>query len=179
MRVFSFLGTLTFLLTSGLAMADVSGGSQPGDGDHGHDDDCPACHEKTKTVCLNLMCNYTFKYGDKERTCTAAAVFDKKVTKDGGEVSDVSGKDDAVKMEVSCEGYPIWNPPARRFTDLLGTRIQGQQGPDPAISLPRGVLHSSEEGKGAGHYSYSTLELNTQDGFKRAHGSCFIWSGNP
>ncbi len=175
MRNVTFAAALCIVFGSGMAMADTRGEGGGGGDDH----DCPACHEKTKPVCMNLKCDYKFRHHDKDINCAVVTVFNKTVTEDGGEVSDVSGKDDDVKMEIACEGTPIWNGPARRFTDLLGTRIQGEQGPNPAITLPRGVLHSNEDGKGAGHYSHSRLELQTDEGWKRADGACFIWSGNP
>lgn len=168
MRSYAILGMLAFLIGSanaGIARADG--------------DQCPDCKPPTKPVCFNLVCSYQFDGWDKHASCKVAATFVKDVTKDGGEVTDDSQDDNNPRLEVSCDGIPIFNNSARRYTDLLGTRIQGQEGPDPAVTLPRGELHTGPDGISGGHYSYSTLELDDDTLRRSAKGSCFIWTGYP
>jgi hypothetical protein len=102
-------------------------------------------------------------------------------TIDGGEVQDDSTDSNNPQMQVSCDGTSIFGPSGtHRFTDLLGTRIQGQMGPNPALLLPRGALHTGAEHDTSGsHYSQSMLELRGEDGPSRAYGKCFIWTGAP
>jgi hypothetical protein len=129
------------------------------------------------------MCTYDFGHhvvvnddGHYARSCTVSATFRKDVTLDGGEVQDDSNGENHPQMQVECDGRVIFGPSgAHRFTDLLGTRIQGQSGPTPAVLLPRAALHSGADGQSGSHYSQSILEV----GGERARGSCFIWSGNP
>lgn len=178
MRALLFLGVLAFALGAAPARADgIAGG---GDDDHHH---CPHCNPETKEVCFNLVCHYDFDEDHDQdhhrRHCTAAATFKKRVTEQGGEVSDNSKPEDDVKLEVKCEDDHFDPRPGRRFTDLLGTRLQGEQGPTPAILLPRSELHTGPGDKNSGHYSKSVLELDTNKGFRRGEGECFIWTGFP
>jgi hypothetical protein len=152
-------------------------------GDH----DCPSCEDPTREVCFNLVCHYDFDHdnafvddqGESHERCTAASTFKKAVTVDGGEVQDDSTLENNPQLEVVCGGKKIFSSGAHRYTDLLGTRIQGLTGPNPAVLLPRGELHSGAEGQSGSHYSPSTLELAGKKGFARAKGTCFIWTGTP
>jgi hypothetical protein len=164
------------------------GDQHPSDGDQHPGQTCDKCKVPTRDVCFNLVCHYDFDEdvkisGDEDhiRHCTAASTFRKDVTLEGGEVADDSGREDDNNptLEVSCNGRKIWGNSAHRYTDLLGTRIQGQTGPNPAITLPRGELHSGPDHRSGSHYSRSTLELDLGEKVVRAKGSCFIWTGAP
>ncbi|MDR3607190.1 MAG: hypothetical protein P4M08_07410 [Oligoflexia bacterium] len=175
MKKFVLLGILALSFGSIAAKAD--------------DHPCPGpdCRPPTKDVCFNLMCIYNSEdhiADHDDKSCTVASTFVKEVTLDGGEVIDDSDRDDSDRdnvttLEVSCGGKVLFDNSAYRHTDLLGTRIQGQEGPTPAITLPRGELHTVESGQGGGHYSWSTLEFQTEERFKHLDGSCFIWAGKP
>lgn len=181
MRSFVVLGILAMALGSSFAFAN-DGGQQGGgqqDGGQQGGPGCPDCAPETEEACFNLVCNYEFEPSSGVRKCSVASTFVKDVTKDGGEVVDNSDWKNNPIFEVSCDGEKIFNNRARRFTDLLGTRIQGESGPTPAILLPRGQLHTSADGQGGGHYSRSVLELDNGHGFIRGKGSCFIWTGYP
>jgi hypothetical protein len=177
MRVLIALGVLAFALGSAPVRADGGGGSD--DGHH-----CPDCVPETRDVCFNLVCHYDFDedHGPADHEhhhCTAAATFTKAVTLDGGEVADNSHEGSNPALNISCDDHEYDPRPARRFTGLLGTRIQGETGPTPAILLPRGELHTGPGDQNSGHYSKSILELDADHGFKRGDGSCFIWTGLP
>lgn len=149
-------------------------------GDPHQNPSCPDCTDPTREVCFNLMCHYEFKneYGSP-KNCTVSSTFTKNVTVDGGEVQDDSSVGNNPRLDISCDNEKIFNNSAHRFTDLLGTRIQGQTGPSPAVLLPRGALHSGQEGQSGSHYSKSILELDNGREFVRANGKCFIWTGTP
>jgi hypothetical protein len=89
------------------------------------------------------------------------------VTLDGGEVTDDSEYPFNPKFEIECDDEWIQKGPSRRFTEILGTRIQAEQGPFPALVLPRGALHVGP------HSSDARLEFTNQT----MNGSCFIYSG--
>jgi len=78
-------------------------------------------------------------------------------------------------LVVTCDDRKVFNNSARRFTSLLGTRIQGETGPFPSILLPRGALHSGANNTSGDHVSDSILELDEH----RLEGSCHIWTGFP
>lgn len=140
---------------------------------------CESCNDPTREVCFNMVCHYDFDTESEPRHCTASATFNKDVTVDGGEVRDDSALGNNPRLEVTCDNEKIFSNSARRFTDLLGTRIQGQTGPNPAVLLPRGALHSGGENSSGSHYSSSVLELDNGRDFVRAKGKCFIWTGAP
>jgi hypothetical protein len=176
----TLLGFLSavLILGAGVARADIS----MGDRDRDDDRDCPGreCRPPTKTTCFNLVC-----YFDDEKnphgfkSCKAAAKFNKRVTVDGGEVQDDSNLGDNPQFEVTCDNKILFNNSARRFTDLLGTRIQGETGPHPSISIPRGELHSGSDGRSGDHISPAVLELDTGNQLLRTRGQCYIWTGAP
>ena len=148
----------------------------------------PDCKVKTKKVCFNLQCTYGDHHenetsidpeGGHDRNCRAAATFVKAVTKDGGEVSDDSNSHNNPRFEVKCGKDSLTDNSARRFTTLLGTRIQREQGPFPAILLPRGALHSGSDNLAGFHVAKSVLEVDTGHKVKHLHGTCYIWTGNP
>jgi len=185
---FSLLTLLSFyspLSLAGDGEGPPEGGRPPCRGDH--------CRVPTREECFNLVCDYEFEHdvvindgnggggNHRARRCTVAAKFNKNVTIDGGEVQDDSTDSNNPQMQVSCDGTSIFGPSGtHRFTDLLGTRIQGQMGPNPALLLPRGALHTGAEHDTSGsHYSQSMLELRGEDGPSRAYGKCFIWTGAP
>lgn len=151
----------------------------------------PKC---TKEECFNIICHYKShnEKNDGYEKCQVAARFLKNVTLEGGEVEDSSeqpkdhhgnGPREGEppnnegphrdffdhQFEVKCDGHLIYNDGARRFTDMLGTRIQAETGPYPAILLPRGTLHAGH------HYAPSWLELGEQN----MRGSCYIYNGQP
>jgi len=173
MKQLILLGVLSLSLALSSAFAQAADAA-----DVGIKDTCPNCTPPTKPVCFNLMCHYESD-GPTDKSCTASSTFIKNVTIDGGEVVDDSASPNNPTFEVSCDATTIYNNSSYRYTDLLGTRIQGQEGPDPALLLPRGELHSAAAGTNGGHYSDSILELSGPDGFHRVHGQCFIWTGNP
>ncbi|OFZ19480.1 MAG: hypothetical protein A2X94_09020 [Bdellovibrionales bacterium GWB1_55_8] len=165
-------------------------GQDQNTGEGQHPGNCPGrnCTPPTKSVCFNLVCHYDFQQhiqgeeqqnGSGLKSCKVAARFDKLVTIDGGEVTDDSIHPDNPELEVSCDDKLVYNNSARRFTDLLGTRIQGQMGPHPAITLPRGALHAGSGETSGRHIAPSVLELDTGRGFERARGTCYIWTGAP
>jgi hypothetical protein len=83
------------------------------------------------------------------------------------------------KLEVVCDGETIFNNSARRFTGLLGTRIQGESGPFPALILPRGALHSGANGGSGPHVSKALIEIDDGRRVFQEEGRCHIWTGNP
>lgn len=118
----------------------------------------------------------------KPQTCKAVAIFEKVVTLDGGEVADHSPvastplSPQIPRLTVECDNETKYNDHARRFTDLLSTRIQGLSGPFPAIYLPRGALHTGQ------HVSDSYLEIDSGIPTNRAirmPGKCYVWTGAP
>jgi hypothetical protein len=174
MRALIALGVLC------LSVSTVFTGSAFADnGDQDHPPTCPHCTPETKPACFNVVCHYEMEYESAYHKCTAATKFTKAITLDGGEVVDNSNGENNPTLEVSCDGHVIYNNNARRFTDMLGTRIQGESGPVPAILLPRGELHTGADGQGGGHYSSSVIELDDPSGFTRGKGKCFIWTGFP
>ena len=177
MNKMTYVGAVVMMVTSSLVWAD----EDCRDGHH--------CKPKTKETCFNLVCHYDLRERDRDhandrdrdhtRHCTVASVFKKDVTRDGGEVRDDSDDKNNPTLEVTCDGMKIYNNSSRRSTDLLGTRIQGQTGPSPAILLSRGELHTGADGQSGGHYANSSLELDTGTEFERGSGQCFIWTGLP
>jgi hypothetical protein len=153
------------------------------DDDNNHGGHCPGgrpCEPKKKDVCFNVQCD--FYNADNPvgfRSCKAAARFHKNVTRDGGEIQDDSNSSNNPEFEVNCEGVQLYNNSSHRYTDLLGTRIQGQSGPFPAILLPRGSLHSGANGTSGDHVSPSILEIDSGSRIVRTYGSCHIWTGEP
>ena len=145
-------------------------------------DDCPNgnCEPRTRETCFNIQCTFENPNAPAGyQRCEVSAVFDKKVTLGGGEVRDDSSQRDNPEFQVTCDGSSVFNNSARRFTDLLGTRIQGETGPHPSLSLPRGALHTGAHGGAGSHYSPAALELNVLGQWIRTGGTCFIWSGAP
>ena len=118
---------------------------------------------QNRTVCLNLLCNYE---GENQK-CQAAAQLEKFVSLRGDEVEDRSEHPFHPEFEVACNDSLIYNGIGYRFTDALGTRIQAQSGPYPAILLPRGVLRDGHR------YLISSLEL----GDENLRGYCYIYTG--
>lgn len=177
MRKVTLMGLMTIALAAGSARAD-GGGNCP----DGHD-----CTPPTRPVCFNLVCYYHDKdaKNGEYKECKAASTFIKNVTEDGGEVADVSEHPFNPTLEVTCDNNPspVYNNSAYRSTDLLGTKIQGQTGPNPSISLPRGELHTgSDNNLGGNHESPSELAIDVgtaHDGQQRLRGECQIWTGNP
>ena len=176
MRKLALLGLLTIAFAALNAHAD---GSCP-DGDlH--------CTPPTRPVCFNLVCYYHDKdaKNGEFHECKAASTFIKNVSIDGGEVADVSFSPFNPTLEVTCDNNPnpIYNNSSYRVTDLLGTYIQGQSGPNPKVTLPRGELHTGPDNNLDGnHESPSTLTVDTGvagDGHQHMKGECYIWTGNP
>jgi hypothetical protein len=183
---FSFTMAPALALAAPAALADPRDeGRDCRDGRGGRD-----CKPRTKDACFNIVCYYKGKdhhdddvdadHGDF-KSCKAAAKFVKAVTKDGGEVADDSDHRNSPELEVACDGQTLFlhNNSARRFTDLLGIRIQGLSGPHPAITLPRGALHTGPNGTAGSHVAPSTLELNLDSKVLRQRGVCYIWTGEP
>lgn len=164
----AIFSSLALLLGASMAFADDA-------------DSCdgPNCRVPTRTTCFNVVCYYQSEM-DNFKNCRASATFKKNVTKDGGEVADDSTFENNPRFEVQCDGKTIFNNSARRFTGMLGTRIQAEAGPLPAIFLPRGELHGDGyRGNAGDHVSMSYLELDTQNGPERLQGTCHIWTGAP
>ena len=192
MRFLSYISLIVTISAVGsLSFADEGPGQQsPGQDEHpgqGHPR-CPDgnCNPPTKSICFNLVCHYNFPGEGPDqgqhregKSCKVAARFEKLVTIDGGEVTDDSTHPNNPELEVSCDNKMVYNNSAHRFTDLLGTRIQGEMGPHPAITLPRGALHAGAGESSGSHVAASVLELDTGRGFERARGTCFIWTGLP
>ncbi len=150
--------------------------------DHNPPGHCPdgRCRPETRETCFNLVCYYKNPHNPEGyKNCKVSAKFDKRVTLGGGEVSDDSSQRNNPEFEVQCDNSIIFNNSARRFTDALGTRIQGETGPHPAITLPRGELHTGADGTSGDHVSPSILELDIDSYQLRTEGSCYIWSGTP
>ncbi len=144
---------------------------------------CPPggpCEVPVKETCFNVVCEFSNEHAPEGmQNCRAAAVFNKNVTTTGGEVADDSTASNNPTFEVTCNGVPLFNNSAHRYTDLLGTRIQGETGPHPAISLPRGALHTGPNGSAGYHVSPSRLEIDSVDGHAYSSGKCSIWTGAP
>lgn len=119
--------------------------------------------KKTRPTCFNLYCVYQ-KDGDR---CEAAATFNHFVTDEGRETWGNSTEGNNPVYSVSCGGHSIYSGSGHRYTDRLGTRIQGIPGPFPAIVLPVGAL------KELRHYSESTLETRDETYL----GTCYIYTG--
>lgn len=124
-----------------------------------------------RKVCFNVFCTYDARdqHGqDQYEKCHAGSTFTKWVRDDGDEIQDESADhDDDPKFEVECDGKPVYNNSAHRYTDWQGTRIQALQGPYPAIVLPEGALKDTHE------YAVSALELWDQT----LHGYCYVYTG--
>ncbi len=187
-----------------LGLFGVAIGAMGAHADEGHHPKPPCegdhCEVKTRNECFNLVCYYKAdKKGDWElgddkgdkdkdhkkgrRNCKVASTFFKDVTWDGGEVQDDSNKDDNPSLSVSCDDDPpFYDNSAHRYTDLLGTRIQGQTGPAPAIFLARGALHSGADGQSGPHTSTSLLKIEKgvlNGEVETLEGYCEIWTGAP
>ncbi|MGZ6371569.1 MAG: hypothetical protein ACXWPM_12505, partial [Bdellovibrionota bacterium] len=122
--------------------------------------------------CFNIVCDYRADHDSDDRDgpfhqCRAASVFKKLVTEQGEEIRDRSSFPNNPALDVQCDGRTVFNNSARRFTDDLGTRIQAEEGPYPAILLPRGVLTDRHQ------YSVSQLELEGQS----LSGFCYVYTG--
>src|SRR5690242_19757913 len=120
------LGMLIYAFGANLALANDA------------EDNChgPHCKPKTREVCFNVVCSFI----DKDQpagyeNCRVASTFNKRGRLGGGEVEDDSVQATNPQLQVKCEGGTIFNNSARRFTDLLGTRIQGETGAFPALIL--------------------------------------------
>lgn len=119
-------------------------------------------------TCFNAVCSYQREGEDgRYEKCQAAAVFRKWVTAEGDEIADKSAFPQNPMLEVECDQRVLHNNGARRFTDALGTRIQAQAGPYPAILLPRKALREGHR------YEPSALELDGQ----HLRGYCYIYTG--
>jgi hypothetical protein len=127
---------------------------------------CKDC-DPPKEVCFNVYCNYARedRYGFEK--CKAVSVFKKLVAADGDEIQDVSRRPQNPQLAIECDSRVIFNNSGRRYTDYLGTRIQAETGPYPAILLPK---HALEEGR---RYVNSSLELDGQ--FLK--GYCYLYTG--
>jgi hypothetical protein len=125
--------------------------------------DCEPPHE----ICFNAYCNYARddRYGFEK--CRAVSVFKKLVNADGSEIFDVSRRPNNPQFAVECDGRAIFNNSARRYTDYMGTRIQAETGPYPAILFPKRAL---SDGRG---YVASSLELDGQI----LKGYCYLYTG--
>ena len=178
MNKLAMLSLVTIALAAGTARADNASTCDPRD---------PTCNPPTRPVCFNLVCYYhdkdaqTGQYHD----CKVASTFIKNVSVDGGEVDDVSVSPNNPTLEVTCDQNPapLYNNSSYRSTDLLGTTIQGQAGPNPTITLPRGELHTgSDNNLGGNHTSPSLLTIDygtAGDEHQSLRGECDIWTGNP
>ncbi len=170
-----------FALAPGMVLAQ-SGAGAPRPIPTSPPSHCPdgRCRPETRETCFNLVCYYSNPQNPVGyQSCKVSAKFDKRVTIGGGEVQDDSFQRNNPEFEVECDNSVLFNNSARRFTDALGTRIQGESGPHPAITLPRGALHSGADGTSGDHVSPSTLELDVGSSLLRTSGSCFIWTGIP
>ncbi len=131
--------------------------------------DCAPEHE----ICLNVFCSFHGKDGDHDQDgemCEAAAVFQKEVDPDGDEIHDSTASPHNPAFAVACEHRTIFQGPAHRYTDDMGTRLQAEAGPFPAVILPPGALHE-------GHREVpALLELS---GERKVPGSCQIYTGEP
>lgn len=179
MRMMIVLSALVLSLGASVSMASEAMDPHRPDPHH---PGCPGhgCEEKTKDVCFNVVCYYHNPQNPPGyKSCRAAAKFQKDVTLSGGEVEDDSNVKNNPELEVSCENTVLYNNSSNRFTNLLGTRFQGQTGPFPAVLLPRGALHSGSNGSSGNHTSSSILEIDSTHGQLKAQGSCYIWTGAP
>jgi hypothetical protein len=158
--------------------------------------------EPTRTADFNIVCFYKKhehkEHGDKDQdqgqgqrpgdddkdkgsVCKVSSTFAKRITADGGEIMDRSpdpGQGNPAELpmlSVECGPEAKYNDHARRWTDLLSTRIQGLTGPHPAIYLPRGALH---EGTHVAD-SYLEVESGIPGDPVRMYGKCHIWTGRP
>jgi len=132
---------------------------------HG-DSKTPAPHV-THPVCFNLVCKYQDEKGASPLDCQAAATFTHEVNEDGSEVLGDSSEHADIKLEVQCNQSVLYNGAANRYTDRLGTRIQGLEGPYPAIVLPPDSLVDTHR------YTDSSLELADQN----LEGVCYVYTG--
>lgn len=120
-----------------------------------------------RPACFNVFCTYGKDDDGHYSKCEASAAFTHAVSGDGDEIFDNSTQSDNPTFEVQCDQTVVYNGPAHRYTDRLGTRIQGIPGPYPAVVLPVGALREMR------HYSESSLEFKDQ----RLSGSCYIYTG--
>jgi hypothetical protein len=134
------------------------------------------CPFPTKQVCFDMVCNYKSKSRDsydprdsQYKTCRAAVRFQKWVGVDGREVWDTSTTPFNPEFEVECDHQLIYHSAGTRFTDELGTRIQAETSPYPAILLPKGALREGHR------YALSSLELDGQ----ALRGHCYLYTTNP
>lgn len=186
----SFASDLETHLNSGDSNCDRCNSTDQTDGSSRDNRKCKECKVPKKTVCFNVYCQFEDKKdSDDDREdadslrdfheCTAAATFKKEVTVDGGEVVDDSNFENNPELNVVCRGNKIFNSSANRYTDLLGTRIQGESGPFPALLLPRGALSSGADNRSGDHVTFGSLELTLKKGLVHKKGKCFIWTKAP
>lgn len=169
MRILNVVGVLLVAFSASAVMAD---------GGHHR---CPKgsnCFPKKREACFTAFCSFQdLNQPPGFQNCRAAATFNKAVTVTGGEVVDDSDPSNNPQFEVVCDDSVIYNNSALRFTDLLGTRIQAEAGPYPALLLPRGALHSGANFTSGNHSSQGVLLLDTGNQIiKLRSNSCEIWS---
>ncbi len=124
--------------------------------------------EGIRPVCFNVFCEYKSK--DPHSTynaCSVGTIFWKDVSDSGKEIGDNSIQGNNPDFEVECDKSRIFNSSGHRYTDFMGTRIQAQIGPWPAITLPHGALADGHR------YVLSDLEL----GAEKYRGFCYIYTG--
>lgn len=143
---------------------------------------CVSCDPPTKLLSFNVVC-YFKELPDYLKRCKVGAKFIKRVTVDGAEVQDDSREGNLAAenpaLEVSCNDAVLYNGSSHRYTDLLGTRIQGESGPHPAVILPRGVLHGGPDDRSGNHTADAILELDVDSELITSPGICYIWAGYP
>jgi hypothetical protein len=110
------------------------------------------------------------------KQCRVVTTFYKHVTVDGAEMNDESDLINNPWLEVRCDGLTVFNDRARRFTALLGTRIQGESGHFPCLQLPRGTLHSGSNGTSGAHVAQAFFEVDVGNFFFHGKGKCQIWT---
>lgn len=111
------------------------------------------------------------------RKCKVGSTFEKKVSQDGWELIDDSVSSDHPTLDVNCEGWSR-SYSAKRFTNLLGTRLQNESDPFPSLGLPRGVLHSGNGPTSGNHVSTALLEIEIGAEIHSLPGVCYIWTNS-
>lgn len=120
-------------------------------GDRGRQERSPRWPEEQeeqakRSIVFNVFCRFYKEHARGNKPiCYAGARFNKAVGAHGGEVFDDSAYPESPQFEVECEGSTIHNSAGQRYTDRVGTRIQAETGPYPAIVLPSGALRDRRQ----------------------------------
>jgi hypothetical protein len=131
---------------------------------------CPNCNPPTRCARVDIVCLYEdLSELSAFHNCRLDASFTITVTFDGGEVADRNPVGYPMAFSLRCDNGLTQVFPAQRFTGLLETRIESTNPSQfPAITLPRGSLHTGQ------HSVSSTLDIISNLKLYSLPGKCFV-----